>query len=229
MASLEDNHEDSPLTKLIRAAADGDEQAQFKLYKEVAYRFRRWAYGHLLGLGCREFGSHSEEVGDEALGNVFMKLGTLDSPYAFFRYGRETVRNGALNHQRKCSKVMYVELPHPRSDDESGEESITGEPAELYSTDESIEAAIFIAEVLHLAVKYHQKLPDILTLKFFWGYDSEEVGERVGESAANVRNIPRRHMPELQRKILGVEGLKKIVIDKEKKEERKNEKKPDVE
>jgi DNA-directed RNA polymerase specialized sigma24 family protein len=217
------SHDHSSLSNLIRAAASGDEQSQLKLRKQLEPKLRQWADSDLRELGCHKRELHMEEVAEEARDNIFKGLPNLREPYALFRYSKITVRRGALRHNRRCQKLTSLESLLLRSDDESGEETIPFEPAELRDNDESIIQGRLIDEILYIAETIDPRFPELLKLRFYEGLSWREVAESIDESYGNTRTLYIRWLLELQMKVLTVEEMKRILIEKEKKKKPDNE------
>lgn len=218
------SHDNSSLANLIRTAASGDEQAQLDLRKKLEPKLRRWAYSDLQELDCHKPELHMEEVAEEARDNIFKGLPRLREPYALFRYSKITVRRGALQHyRRRCQMLTSLESLRLRSDDESGEETIPFEPAELRDNDESIINGRLTNELLYIAGTIDPKFCKLLELRFCEGLNWREVAESIGKSYDNTRTLYSRWLFKLQVEVLSLKEMKGILFEKKKKKRPDNE------
>ena len=210
------SHDNPSLADLIRAAASGVEQAQVALRKRFELKLRLWASAVLQEKGCLQQ-LHTDEVAEAAWHNIYISLPQLRVPYALYRYGRITVRRGALRHIRRCEKLRSLESLLAPSDDESGEETIPLVPAELRDEGDSIPKGRLTDEILHIAEKIDPKFSKMLNLRFSEDLSLKEIAEITDEAYDNTRTRYSRWLFQLQVLVLNSDEMKKLLIEKKKK------------
>lgn len=188
--------DDSSLKELIKRVVTEDAQAEGALYNRYKRAFYRLIKNLLWAHGCHPLEDHALEIESSVWLKIFQHIKDLSDPDKFRSWAQTIIRRDVFNHlwsPKGCIEEQRLLC---------NVEELTEEPAgQIDSAEEVTVDAEQWGRILAIAETINPKLPDIMILRHVEGLSFEEIGLRVGESYANVRNIYYRGIIKLRNEL----------------------------
>jgi len=181
--------EQEHITELLKACKNGDQAAQFEIYKLY--------YKAMFNASLRivQDSNDAEDVMQEAFLNAFTKLDTFKGEVPFGAWLKRIVINKSLTLIKKKSRLNEVKLEVVDKKLESDNESETDEARIEY-------ASLRAKEVAKAMSKLKDSYRVVLNLSLIEGYDNDEIAGIMNISNENCRTTISRAKSRLRSLIL---------------------------
>jgi RNA polymerase sigma-70 factor (ECF subfamily) len=174
------------ITRLIKACKNGDQPAQFEIYK----LYYKAMYNTSLRIVHDSF--EAEDVMQEAFLNAFTKLETFKAEVSFGAWLKRIVINKSLTQIKKNKRFEEIKLEVVSNETESEEDTILIDDRIDYNN-------LKAKEILTTMNKLKDNYRVALNLSLIEGYDNEEVAEIMNLTNENCRTTISRAKRKLRK------------------------------
>ena len=174
------------ITKLLQACKNGDQPAQFEIYK----LYYKAMYNTAIRIVKDSY--EAEDVMQEAFLNAFTKLDSFKGEVAFGAWLKRIVINRCLTHIKKNSRFEEVKL-------DVVENKLTDDAEGMVMDDNLDYTALKAKEIVSVIGKLKDNYKNALTLSLIEGYDNEEIADILNISNENCRTTISRAKNKLRK------------------------------
>ncbi|MCK5637182.1 MAG: RNA polymerase sigma factor [Flavobacteriaceae bacterium] len=174
------------ITSLLQACKNGDQPAQFEIYK----LYYKAMYNTAVRIVKDSF--EAEDVMQEAFLNAFTKLDSFKGEVTFGAWLKRIVINRCLTQIKKNSRLEEVKL-------EVVDGKLSDEDDEIDIDDKMDYSSLKAKEIINVIGNLKENYRNALTLSLIEGYDNEEIAEIMKITDENCRTTISRAKNKLRK------------------------------